>query len=173
METHSRNFIAEQVVKLLGFAAGCRPATFSCGLAVIRQTMRRFGVDPECTRLENGSGLFSADEVSPAQVVRFLLSTLNRKDIAGPFLKTLAIGGKTGTLKDLLKNVKRPVLAKTGTLDDVSALAGIIDRGEGRTIVFAILMNGCSDNSTEEIRNVQDRMVGRLAKWGQPDKKRH
>jgi D-alanyl-D-alanine carboxypeptidase/D-alanyl-D-alanine-endopeptidase (penicillin-binding protein 4) len=53
--------------------------------------------------------------------------------------------------------------AKTGTLSDVSALAGYCDTTAGRHVAFAFLMNGVDPAGA---RRLQDRMTAVLATLG-------
>jgi D-alanyl-D-alanine carboxypeptidase/D-alanyl-D-alanine-endopeptidase (penicillin-binding protein 4) len=52
--------------------------------------------------------------------------------------------------------------AKTGTLSNVSALAGYCRARNGHTIAFAILMNGVNVSAA---RSAQDRTVASLAAY--------
>ena len=51
---------------------------------------------------------------------------------------------------------------KTGTLHDVSALAGYCQTTAGARVAFAILMNGVNPYGA---RRLQDRMVAALARY--------
>jgi D-alanyl-D-alanine carboxypeptidase/D-alanyl-D-alanine-endopeptidase (penicillin-binding protein 4) len=161
MQRWSKNFVAEQLVKLHG-EGRCTPLTFECGLRVMRQTLARFHLNHRCLRLENGSGLFDANRVSAAQVVRLLIEVANQKDWGTLYREALPLGGQSGTLKDRMKKVKRPVRAKTGTLDYHSSLAGYIDRRSGGYIAFAILMAE-TKTSAYRMRLIQDQVVAALA----------
>lgn len=160
MSRNSRNYMAEQMVKLLS-EGRCKKYSFDCGLKVVRQVMRRFHMGSECAVLKNGSGLFDANRVSPVATVRFLTEVLNHGKVRGGFIKSLAQGQKSGTLKDRMKGVVLPVVAKTGTLDSVAALAGYILRKDGGYVVFAIYFNGGKGAMRQ--RTVQDELVGKLA----------
>jgi len=170
MQRWSKNFVAEQFVKLIG-QGHCTPMTFACGLKRMRRALARFHLAPGCFRLENGSGLFDANRFSAAQTVRLLVEVANRKDIATIFREALPLGRKTGTLKERMLRVKGKVRAKTGTLDNISALAGYVDRRKGGYIAFAIFFNNAK-TSAYTMRSIQDRIVERLAAWKPPKKKR-
>jgi D-alanyl-D-alanine carboxypeptidase/D-alanyl-D-alanine-endopeptidase (penicillin-binding protein 4) len=53
--------------------------------------------------------------------------------------------------------------AKTGTLRDVSALAGYCTATSGKVLAFAILMNGVYPASA---RRLQDRMAVAMVRYG-------
>lgn len=161
MQRWSKNYVAEQLLKLLG-EGRCTPLTFECGLRVMRQVISRFHLNHRCLRLENGSGLFDANRVSAAQVVRLLIEVANQKDWGKLYREALPLGGKSGTLKDRMLKVKRPVRAKTGTLDYHSSVAGYIKRRGGGYIAFAILMAE-TKTTAYRMRRIQDQVVGALA----------
>jgi D-alanyl-D-alanine carboxypeptidase len=56
-------------------------------------------------------------------------------------------------------------VSKTGSLDDVSALAGYVGRADGEMIAFAVLLNG-SLCSMERAWQVQDAIVEQLIRDG-------
>lgn len=166
----SRNFVAEQLLKLLSWGR-CDPMTFACGLKRLRHILPRFGVPPRCVTFQNGSGLYDANFISPALTVRFLVEALNHGGIAKTFLASFARGNETGTLRGRLKKVGVPVLAKTGTLDGVSTLAGYLLRKEGGYVVFAIFINDAR-TSVWKLKRIQDRIVEQLSLW-KPHRPRH
>lgn len=163
MQRFSLNFVAEQTLKLMA-PDSCRPATFECGLRRLRLALGNLGLHPSCMELGNGSGLFDANKVTPAQVVRLLVEMANRSDLGDIYRKLLPVSGVSGTLAQRLKRLKKRVMAKTGTLDTVSALAGYAVRDDGGMVVFAILFNDATA-SKYSLRGVQDRIVEVLLGW--------
>ncbi|MFN4250062.1 D-alanyl-D-alanine carboxypeptidase/D-alanyl-D-alanine-endopeptidase [Deinococcus sp.] len=71
--------------------------------------------------------------------------------------------GRGGTLALRMRGLNLDVRAKTGTLPGVSALAGYVTARSGRTLVFAVLMNGPEDTPILTLRAVQDRVVQAMA----------
>lgn len=163
MQRWSRNFVAEQLVKLMA-PADCRPATFDCGLAELRRALLTLGVQPSCMELGNGSGLFNANQISPAQVVGLLVQLAGHEELGAPYRGFLAAAGASGTLMERMRKLHKKVLAKTGTLDGVSALAGYHLRGKGRFTVFAVIFNDATA-PVFHLRKLQDRVVELLATW--------
>jgi D-alanyl-D-alanine carboxypeptidase/D-alanyl-D-alanine-endopeptidase (penicillin-binding protein 4) len=158
--TPSDNYMAEELLKGLGARFGLAGST-GAGATVVRATVERLGARPA---LVDGSGLSRRDSVSPHDVVD-LIRSMDESDLAIPFEASLPVMGRTGTLSDRLRSdVSRGRChAKTGTLSDVSALAGFCDTTTGRRIGFAIMMNR---SSTYWARIRQDRMVAALARFG-------
>ena len=80
------------------------------------------------------------------------------------FTGSLAVAGRTGTLAYRMRgsSAQDRCRAKTGTLHDVSALAGYCSSPAGGTVAFAFLMNHVSPYGA---RILQDRMAGALARY--------
>jgi D-alanyl-D-alanine carboxypeptidase/D-alanyl-D-alanine-endopeptidase (penicillin-binding protein 4) len=162
MNQPSDNFIAETLIKGLGAEFGVAGST-SGGGAVMRETLRRFDIAPT---IVDGSGLSRANRTSPRQVVR-LLTGMDASEVALPFDQSLAVAGRSGTLDRRMRGTSAQdrCRAKTGTLRDVSALAGFCDTIGGERIAFAFLMNGVWPASA---RTLQDRMTVALARYDAP-----
>ena len=81
-----------------------------------------------------------------------------------PFYFSLPIAGRTGTLSGRMRRsaARDACHAKTGTLHDVSALAGYCQTRDGGQLAFAFLMNGVYPSSAKVL---QDRMAGALARY--------
>jgi len=136
----SDNFAAEMLLKDLGAAYGSGGTT-AAGAAVVRRTMAALGVDRR--DVADGSGLSRANRVSAQQIVS-LLAAMRRSAQSRAFESALAVAGRTGTLRKRLRGTAAAgaCRGKTGTINSVSALAGLCTTREGHTIAFAFLMNG-------------------------------
>jgi D-alanyl-D-alanine carboxypeptidase len=136
MDRPSDNFYAEVLCKLLGAKAAGLPGTIAKGAAAVRDWVAGHGVD---FSLYDGSGLSYANRVTARGIVQLLWVA----DAAtwGPVLRQALATGGQGTLEDRLHGVK--VRAKTGSLDEVSALSGWVwlER-EGGWTEFSILSRG-------------------------------
>lgn len=156
--TPSDNFLAEMLVKDLGASFG-DGGTTAAGTRVVRREMAELGVRPQVV---DGSGLSRANRTSARDVVR-LLDAMSEGPDGDVFASSLAVAGRTGTLHDRMRKgaATGRCRAKTGTLSDVSALAGICEARGGRRVGFAFLMNGVWPGSA---RALQDRMVTAIAK---------
>jgi D-alanyl-D-alanine carboxypeptidase/D-alanyl-D-alanine-endopeptidase (penicillin-binding protein 4) len=158
----SDNFIAETLVKGLGAQFG-GAGTTAAGVAVVRSTLVSFGVHP---RIVDGSGLSRADRTTPREVVR-LLETMHHQEIAGSFEASLAVAGRTGTIRKRMRGTPAQdrCKAKTGTLIGVSSLAGVCTAVGGHTIAFAMLMNRAG---VSRAHSVQDRIATAIARYDGP-----
>jgi serine-type D-Ala-D-Ala carboxypeptidase/endopeptidase (penicillin-binding protein 4) len=155
----SDNFFAETLIKGLGSEFGATGST-SAGAVVVRRTMAGFGLSP---RVVDGSGLSRGNRTTPRQVVK-LLDHMTAETSGVAFEASLPVAGRTGTLFDRMRRTaaRDRCHAKTGTLRDVSALAGYCTTTSGARVAFAILMNYVNPYSA---RRLQDRMVSALARY--------
>lgn len=152
----SDNLMAEMLLKALGARFGGAGST-SAGAAVVRQTVRRWGIAP---RIVDGSGLSRANATTPRQVVR-LLDGLRG---SATFQATLPVAGRSGTLATRMRRTAAQdrCRAKTGTLSNVSALAGYCATPNGHLIAFAFISNGVA---TWTAKAAEDRLLVRLARY--------
>ncbi len=159
MNVPSDNFYAETLIKTLGarFGAG---GTTSAGADVVRTEAARLGIR---TTVADGSGLSRSNRTSPKAVVA-LLTAMDESELAPGFYNSLPIAGRSGTLIDRMRrSAARDVCrAKTGTLSNVSALAGYCDTRSGGRVAFAFLMNYVYPWTA---RRLQDRMTEALARY--------
>jgi D-alanyl-D-alanine carboxypeptidase/D-alanyl-D-alanine-endopeptidase (penicillin-binding protein 4) len=155
--TPSDNFFAETLIKDLGagFGAG---GTTAAGAGVVRATIaEKFGLHP---RFNDGSGLSRYDRTSPFDVVSLLRQQANNPQ----FVDSLAVAGRTGTLKHEMRRTyaQGRCRGKTGTLTDASNLVGYCHARAGHTLAFAFLMNNINPDYAHPIQN---RMVVAMARY--------
>jgi D-alanyl-D-alanine carboxypeptidase/D-alanyl-D-alanine-endopeptidase (penicillin-binding protein 4) len=131
---------------------------------VIRATIKDFQIGPNVV---DGSGLSRADRTSPHQVVQ-LLTAMDASEVAEPFDASLPVMGRNGTLATRLRGTAAQdrCHAKTGTLHDVSALAGFCQTTGGERVAFAFMMNRVNPSAA---RALQDKMTAALARYSAPE----
>jgi serine-type D-Ala-D-Ala carboxypeptidase/endopeptidase (penicillin-binding protein 4) len=156
MNQPSDNFMAEMFVKVLGAQFGGAGST-SAGTRVIRDELSELNIAPSVV---DGSGLSRNDRTSPRDVV----ALLSEHDGDAAFTGSLAVAGRSGTIATRMRGTAAQdrCRAKTGTLHDVSALAGYCTTAAGGQVAFAFLMNYVSPWNA---RILQDRMAIALAKY--------
>ncbi len=151
----SDNFLAEMLIKGIGARFGGAGST-AAGAAVVRRTLEPIGIAPT---LVDGSGLSRSDRTSPRQVVLLLAAM---RDAPG-FRGALAVAGRTGTLDERMRHssAQDRCQAKTGTLHDVSALAGFCRTPNGHLLAFAYIENFVY---TPYAKELEDRVTIQLAR---------
>lgn len=159
MNVPSDNYIAEILIKGLGSQFGGEGST-AAGGRVMRETLGQFGISP---RIADGSGLSRANRTTPRQVVQ-LLTGMAEGPHADAFDASLAVAGRSGTLAYRMRGTaaQDDCRAKTGTLRDVSALAGYCTTAGGGRVAFAFMMNRVYPAGA---RTLQDRMAAVLARF--------
>lgn len=109
---------------------------------VVRAWFARQGIAPDGLVMDNGSGLSRTERLSAAQLAALLRAA--QQGAHGPeLLATLPVAGVDGTLSRRLKGTAAEGRArlKTGTLRDVTGLAGYVPDSRGRLWVVAAFVN--------------------------------
>ena len=141
MDQNSDNFTAEMVAKAIGAYAGGHGST-ERGMHVAGEVAApMLGEDASLIHLADGSGLSHANRTTASAMARLLAGAAANPAIAKPVAGALSVAGVNGTLARRLPALRGRVLAKSGTLDNVSALAGYVRAKSGRRYAFAVLMN--------------------------------
>jgi D-alanyl-D-alanine carboxypeptidase/D-alanyl-D-alanine-endopeptidase (penicillin-binding protein 4) len=162
MNQPSDNYFAEMLIKGLGAQFGTAGST-TAGATVIKEAIRPFGITPTVI---DGSGLSRGDRTSPRQIVG-LLKNMDESEAGVAFDESLPVVGRNGTMYNRMRGTPAQdrCHAKTGTLHDVSTLAGFCNTTGGERIAFAFLMNRVNPSAAHTL---QDRMTVALAKYDAP-----
>jgi D-alanyl-D-alanine carboxypeptidase/D-alanyl-D-alanine-endopeptidase (penicillin-binding protein 4) len=163
MDRHSDNFTAEMVAKAIGAYAG-GSGTTARGMHVAGEVAApMLGEDAALVNLADGSGLSHLNRTTAGALARLLAAGAANPAIAKPLAGALSVAGANGTLAHRLPALRGRVLGKSGTLDNVSALAGYVTARSGRRFSFAVLMN-VPALSDWDAHAAQDAIVTLLAK---------
>ncbi len=152
----SNNFMMEALAASLGGPA-----------AVMRQAIEVAQIPPQEIQLVNGSGLGQENRISPRAVVGLLIALHRVAQQHGLTLADLLPAGacNCGTIEG--RAIPPLALVKTGTLDDVSALAGVVPTRDRGPVWFAIINRGAGDIAL--FHRGQESVLQRLAAaWGRP-----
>lgn len=175
MLSHSDNDLAEALARQVALAKG-QPATFS-GAAVAVQgvladVLRRVGAGPRAVVLADGSGLSRFDRAEPGALTRLLSAIAGvDRDRLFPVLSGLPVAGFDGTLEKRFRAgpglpAAGVVRAKTGTLNGVSALAGLVRTRDGRLLAFDVTADGVPIGATLASQSALDGLAATLAGCG-------
>ncbi|GIX06245.1 MAG: peptidase M15 [Candidatus Poribacteria bacterium] len=143
INAESDNYLADHLLKTLGaelFGQG----SFSGGVRAIVRTLGRFGLPMERVQLLDGSGLARREgggNLASPSVVVGLLVTMARLPQGEAFVRSLAVGGVRGTLKNRFSEppLRGRVLAKTGWINGSVALSGYLIGPDDQAVAFSIL----------------------------------
>ncbi|WP_434387055.1 D-alanyl-D-alanine carboxypeptidase/D-alanyl-D-alanine endopeptidase [Melittangium boletus] len=153
----SSNFIAEMLLKSMGAESRGAPGSFAKGLDVVEEFLARdVGIPRGTYVMKNGSGLNDTNRFSATQFDKLLRYMYERFPLAPEYLSSLGIAGKDGTLKyrfDGTDAVGR-LRAKTGTLENVSALSGYVQAAGGEKFIFSMMVNDYPGRSGPVVRGL-------------------
>lgn len=132
----------------------------------VRTWMRAQGIDDTGLVMENGSGLSRIEKISPQQMALLLKAGLRSK-WAPEFLSSLPIVGVDGTMGRRLKDspAAESSRMKTGTLRNVTAVAGYVRDANGQQCVVVAMINSESAGEGKG-RAVLDALVDWVARSG-------
>jgi D-alanyl-D-alanine carboxypeptidase/D-alanyl-D-alanine-endopeptidase (penicillin-binding protein 4) len=138
MLRESDNQTAELLLKELAIARG-RPGTTGDGVAVAYEIVAGLGLPVAGAAVADGSGLGNGNLMSCSLVQ----AILDRGGPGSPIGRGLPVAGQTGTLSQrfLEGPATGRLLAKTGTLNQVTSLAGFVETASGASLTFAFIAN--------------------------------
>ena len=179
MLARSDNDLAEALVRQVALAQG-RPASFAGGAEAVREVLAPYlssvGLEPDAVALVDGSGLSRDNLLQPAALTRLLAAVAadDGSPTAGrlaPVLSGLPVAGFSGTLSDRYREgggvpAAGAVRAKTGTLNGVSALAGLVRTADGRLLAFDVTADAVPFGATRAAEAALDELAAALARCG-------
>lgn len=170
MNKSSSNFVAEQLLKTMGAEARGVPGTTAKGVQATEEFLEReVGIRRGSYVFKNGSGINDTNRFSAAQLTRLVKTMAERFALAPEYLSSVPIGGKDGTLKWRFEGTEAAgrLRAKTGTLENVSALSGVVQSAGGEAFAFSILVNDFPGRTAPVVQAI-DALGAALAGAGAP-----
>lgn len=150
MMQESDNFLAEQ---LLLVCSGVISDTLQQEIAIKHITKIHLFDLPDSPVWVDGSGLSRYNLFTPRSIVALWDKLYTRFDRDRLF-SLLAVGGKSGTLRNNYKHEPPYVYGKTGTLRNNHSLSGYLITKKGRTLIFSYMNN----NYTVPVADVRSEM---------------
>jgi D-alanyl-D-alanine carboxypeptidase/D-alanyl-D-alanine-endopeptidase (penicillin-binding protein 4) len=138
----SQNLYAETFLKAIGASRGGL-GTFEGGLSSVRTTLTSWKIPEDGYVLVDGSGLSRYNYLAASTVTAILEHVYKDPALREPFLTTLPIAGKDGTISTRMKRTRAEgnALAKTGSISNARSLSGFVKTRDGEMLVFSILAN--------------------------------
>ena len=142
LNKYSNNLMARQLLLTLGQQKSEGPATVQAGVDALLAWLETRGVETSDIVIANGAGLSREARISAADM-NAVLRYGYRHNLMPEFVSSLPIAGEDGTMRNRLENVAEPgaVHVKTGTLDEVSAIAGYVYSVSGRVYAVSAMLN--------------------------------
>lgn len=170
----SDNDLAEALARQVALATGA-PASFDgvaqALTAASARLLEQAGVGAGAVRLVDGSGLSRSNVVAPGALTRLLTVVAADPGRLAPVLTGLPVAGFSGTLVDRYRGgpglpAAGVVRAKTGTLEGVSALAGLVRTADGRLLAFGLSADAVPQGGILRAQAALDRLAAGLASCG-------
>jgi D-alanyl-D-alanine carboxypeptidase/D-alanyl-D-alanine-endopeptidase (penicillin-binding protein 4) len=171
MLVESDNVLAEAIARQVAIAKG-EPASFVGAAAAMKAVLGELGLPTAGIVLADGSGLSRTNRLTPT-LLTTLLSTAgdgSRPELASIF-SGLPVAAWSGTLTErfqgsTVRGAVGAVRAKTGSLNRVTAMSGVVSTSDGRLLAFAMLSDQVPEGGADPARAVYDRIAAALAACG-------
>ena len=138
----SSNVMARHLLLTLAAEKAGRPGTTAAGQRVIGEFLASRGISIPELVIENGSGLSRIERITAAGLADVLLDAW-RSPYSPEFQASLPLSAVDGTLRRRFRSpeMEGRLRMKTGSLQDVSAIAGYVKAASGRTYVAVVILN--------------------------------
>lgn len=158
----SHNLYADLVLKTLGRVVE-GDGSFEGGARVVSRFLREeVGFENEDAVILDGSGL-AADNRTSARALVGTLRHILASPVGSLFFETLPEAGTARMRRMTRTPAARNLRAKTGTIEGVSALSGIVHSADGRPLIFSIIGNDLP--SAWGAKRLEDEIGAALAAW--------
>ncbi len=149
---NSNNMIIETMAKLAGGKYYKKQGTDIDGIRLFNEYCQKNGLDNSRIRLTDASGVSKNNLTDVDFITEFLIKNKNNK-----IMDRLASPSQ-GTLADRMIPLKDNLKAKTGTLSDISAIAGYLTAKNGQKYAFAIIINDPATTSSQK-KNLENYLI--------------
>lgn len=132
---NSNNMAAETVFKIAGGKYISGTGSDTAGIKMFNDFCEKHGLDSSAIRITDGSGVSKNNLLTADFVSEFLY--VNKDNSVMEYLPKPG----QGTLVQRLLSIKEDLKAKTGTLSNISSIAGYIKTKNGHEYTFCIMQN--------------------------------
>jgi len=164
----SHNMFAEQTLRTVGRVALGEGSAPGGHRAIMEMLSCETGLDTTRLMLHqvDGSGLSPENRTTTRTMIR-LLTVAAGAPFFPALWQTLPEAGHRHLTRMFNTPAYNNLRAKTGTIDNVSALSGYVRAADGERLAFSIISNG--DPSTWKAKRVEDAIGARLAAFSRPE----
>jgi D-alanyl-D-alanine carboxypeptidase/D-alanyl-D-alanine-endopeptidase (penicillin-binding protein 4) len=158
----SDNDVSEALARQVALKKGL-PASFDGAAQAVRGVLQSLGV-AQGVDTRDGSGLSPLNRITPLGLAKMIsMNALGDRAELRTVITGMPVAGFSGTLAARFLGTPGAgvVRAKTGTLNHVATLAGVIMHKNGRLLTFAFMANGVEDLGAA--RAVLDRLATAVA----------
>ncbi len=163
----SINWLADWLVNIAASRKYASRPRMGNGLRLMRDWLREeTNHSPREMVVDTGSGLSYKTRMSTRHIVNITRTAAGYAETLPSwdpkvFIHSLAIAGVDGTLRRRFRSspLKQRVLGKTGTLNQVVSLSGIVLRKNENNYVFSIITNGHKNNLRTSVRVAHEKII--------------
>ncbi|MFC5472692.1 D-alanyl-D-alanine carboxypeptidase/D-alanyl-D-alanine-endopeptidase [Paraherbaspirillum soli] len=139
---YSNNVMARQLLLTIAADILKLPATPERGARAVQSWLANKGIDATGLVIENGSGLSRSERISALTMGRMMAAAFQSPTMP-EFVSSMPLVGYDGTMRKRLKSqtVAGQAHVKTGTLNDVRAIAGYVLAASGKYYAVVCLIN--------------------------------
>ncbi len=154
----SNNVMARQLFLTISGEIDKQPATTARSGEIIKAWIARKGISAPELVMENGSGLSRIERISAGTLMQ-LLDAAFKSSVMPEFVSSMSLIGLDGTFR---RRARSDVVAgtahlKSGTLNDVRAIAGYVLANDGKRYIVVMMVNHPNAIMTQ---SAQDALIG-------------
>ncbi|TAL70907.1 MAG: D-alanyl-D-alanine carboxypeptidase/D-alanyl-D-alanine-endopeptidase [Bacteroidetes bacterium] len=151
---NSDNYLAETIFKMTGAYSGNHINNSMQSKEKLFEAIKRYNIPCTDCVINDGSGLSRRNRVTVDAILHLLIES-KKLNFGNKYDSSLTIAGIDGTLVNRMKNTlaENNLRAKTGTLNNTSALSGFVNTQDGELFAFSFVFNGGSVSSYKQIEN--------------------
>ena len=155
MNKFSNNVMARQLLLTIAAETEKMPANAERGAQVVKTWLAARGIDNPEVIIENGSGLSRNERISAATMGRMLVMAF-RAPTMPEFVSSLPLVGFDGTMRRRLQDrgVAGRAHIKTGSLNDVRAIAGYVLAASGKYYAVVSVINHANASRGQEAQDL-------------------
>lgn len=136
---NSNNMVAESVFKIAGGKFVKNTGSIESAVKMFNDFCSKQGLKAEDIKIVDGSGVSKNNLMTADFMTSFLVAEAKLENF--DVYKSAMASPGSGTLENRMLYFKDNLKAKTGTLTDISAIAGYITTRNGRDLAFDIMIN--------------------------------
>ena len=145
---NSSNLVTETVFKLAGGKFVNNTGSVKSALEMFEAYCKKLNLDTNDIKIVDGSGVSKNNLMSADFMTDFLLA-MSKNEQFETYKNAMAAPGE-GTLKDRMLYFSGNLRAKTGTLSDISSIAGYITSQKGTNLAFDIMINDAKTSGADK-----------------------
>ena len=157
----SNNVMTRQLLYTLDLETSSSPGTRAGGIEVIHDHLAARGLNADSLVIDNGAGLSRRARIS-AQLLTDILQLAQESPYGAEYMASMSIGGLDGTTRRRFAGAQARGRShvKTGSLDNVSAMAGYVHGPSGVTYAVAAMIN-----ATDSHRGPGEEFLDEMVNW--------